>query len=94
MEICLAGGHNKNLLRFQLLWEINTLVDIEDDLTNVKGQYLIEGFSFTKDADSGSVTRLNIVNKGSYSVKKEIEITKETGVNKSILEELFKKAGL
>ena len=78
----------------ELLWEINTLVDVEDDLTNVKGQYLIEGFSFTKDADSGSITRLNIVNKGSYSVKKEIEITKETGVNKSILEELFKKAGL
>jgi len=78
----------------EILWEINTLVDIEDDLTNVKGQYLIEGFSFTKDADSGSVTRLNIVNKGSYSVKKEIEITKETGLNKSILEELFKKAGI
>ena len=78
----------------ELLWEINTLVDVEDDLTTVKGQYLIEGFSFTKDVDSGSITRLNIVNKGSYSVKKEIEITKETGFNKSILEELFKKAGI
>ncbi len=78
----------------EILWEINTLVDVEDDLTTVKGQYLIEGFSFTKDADSGSVTRLNIVNKGSYSIKKEIEITKETGLNKSILEELFKKAGI
>lgn len=77
----------------ELLWEINTLVDVEDDLTNVKGQYLIEGFSFTKDADSGSITRLNIVNKGSYSVKKEIEVKKDGG-GKSILEELFKKAGL
>ena len=78
----------------EILWKINTLVDVEDDLTKVKGQYLIEGFSFTKDVDSGSITRLNIVNKGSYSVKKEIEIEKEAGVNKSILEELFKKAGI
>lgn len=78
----------------EILWEINTLVDVEDDLTKVKGQYLIEGFSFTKDVDSGSITRLNIVNKGSYSIKKEIEITKETGINKSILEELFQKAGI
>lgn len=60
----------------EILWEVNTLVDVEDDLTNVKGQYLIEGFSFTKDADSGSVTRLNIVNKGSYSVKKKLKLKK------------------
>ena len=72
----------------EILWQINTLVDVEDEATRVKGQYLIEGFSFSKDIEQGSVTQLRIVNKGSYTIKSEKEV-KITGGGKQMLEELF-----
>jgi prophage tail gpP-like protein len=72
----------------EILWQINTLVDVEDEATRVKGQYLIEGFSFSKDVEQGSVTQLRIVDKGSYTIKSEKEV-KITGGGKQMLEELF-----
>lgn len=50
---------------YDKLWKPNTLVDIVDDIAQVKGTFLIQGVEFQKNVN-GSFTTLDIVERGSF----------------------------
>lgn len=51
----------------KILWEPNTLVQIEDDFCKINGIFLIKNVVF-KQSEKGSFSELTIVNRGTFTV--------------------------
>lgn len=60
-----------------LLWNLNSLVSLKDDVCQIEGQFLIQGVSFSKTPE-GSFSDISIVNRGSFSLDYK-SISKKSG---------------
>ena len=49
------------------LWRINTLVPVQDALTGLHGNYLIEQVTYSLDPDRGSTTTLGVIHPDAYA---------------------------
>jgi prophage tail gpP-like protein len=49
-------------------WKINTYVEVLDEKKGVNGEFLIESVTFSQSPENGTITQLQLVNKGSYTL--------------------------
>ena len=49
-------------------WKINTYVEVLDEKKGVNGEFLIESITFSQSPQNGTITQLQLVNKGSYTL--------------------------
>lgn len=62
------------------LWEINKLVQIQDDFADINARMLIDTISFSLDLQTGRRTTLGFVDKDAYKVElEEPEVTDKVG---------------
>ena len=54
-------------------WDINTLVDVEDDILSVNGRFLIQGVSFILDPRSGTTSNLTLCSPEKYKLEADIK---------------------
>jgi prophage tail gpP-like protein len=64
---------------FNQLWLPNELVQVEDVRCQLSGQFLIQGISYSKSRDSGSITEFSIVNKGAFDLDSLIAFNNNFG---------------
>jgi len=80
---------------FNQLWEINTLVQVEDIRCQLSGQFLIQGAKYSKSL-SGSFTEISIVNKGAFDLESLVasnndfgdKLVNKTGSGESVIDAL------
>ena len=57
-----------------LVWAVNTMVRVEDDLEGVDGDWLVTRVEFSQNRQTGPVTNLRLVPKGSLVVEPDEEV--------------------
>ncbi len=76
---CVAQGYYTDKKSTDL-WEVNKLVPVIDDKCQINSQCLIKGVTYTKDLDNGTLTKLDIVQKGTFNLDPD-KVTKDLASN-------------
>lgn len=66
---CKVYGFRQNLepfININPLWKVNYSVEVYDDIREVYGNYLIKSLTYTKSIESGSFTKMSLVDERAY----------------------------
>ena len=62
------------------LWQSNKLVKVLDDKCQLDGQFLIKGVTYSKDLENGTLTKIDIVQRGTFNLNPD-KVTKDLESN-------------